>query len=93
MTPAGTPKGAAGILVLVQVLFGIHYFAAKLVLMEIPPRAWAGLRVGSAALMLIPLAFLISGRRAVPSAGDLARLAGLSIFGVVINQWAFVERL
>jgi drug/metabolite transporter (DMT)-like permease len=93
LTPAGTPKGAAGILVLVQVLFGIHYFAAKLVLMEIPPRAWAGLRVGSAALMLIPLAFLISGRRAVPSAGDLARLAGLSIFGVVINQWAFVEGL
>jgi len=93
LTRQGSRQGAAGILVLVQVIFGLHYFAAKLVLEEIPPRAWAGLRVGSAALMLLPLAFLISGRRALPTAGELARLAGLSIFGVVINQWAFVEGL
>jgi drug/metabolite transporter (DMT)-like permease len=93
LTRPGSRPGAAGILILVQVLFGIHYFAAKLVLAEIPPRAWAGLRVGSAALLLLPLAFLISGRRAVPAPGDLAKLAGLSIFGVVINQWAFVEGL
>ncbi len=77
----------------VQVLFGVHYFAAKIVLAEIPPLAWAGLRVAAAALFLLPLAFLISGRRAVPRPADLARLAGLSLLGVVINQWAFVEGL
>jgi len=85
--------GAAGLLVVVQLLFGVHYFAAKIVLEEIPPLAWAGLRVGAAALFLLPLAFLISGRRAVPKPQDLARLAGLALLGVVINQWAFVEGL
>ncbi|MCZ6746977.1 MAG: DMT family transporter [Acidobacteria bacterium] len=85
--------GAAGLLVVVQVLFGVHYFAAKIVLTEIPPLAWAGLRVTAAAVFLLPLAFLISGRRAVPKPADLARLAGLSLLGVVINQWAFVEGL
>jgi len=88
-----TQAGAAGLLVVVQVLFGVHYFAAKIVLAEIPPLAWAGLRVAAAALFLLPLAFLISGRRAVPRPADLARLAGLSLLGVVINQWAFVEGL
>ena len=88
-----TQAGATGLLVVVQVLFGVHYFAAKIVLAEIPPLAWAGLRVAAAALFLLPLAFLISGRRAVPRPADLARLAGLSLLGVVINQWAFVEGL
>lgn len=88
-----TQAGAAGLLLVVQVLFGVHYFAAKIVLAEIPPLAWAGLRVAAAALFLLPLAFLISGRRAVPRPADLARLAGLSLLGVVINQWAFVEGL
>lgn len=77
----------------VQVLFGVHYFAAKIVLAEIPPLAWAGLRVAAAALFLLPLAFLVSGHRAVPAPPDLARLAGLALLGVVINQWAFVEGL
>ena len=29
------------VLILVQIFFGLHYLAAKLVLEEIPPRLWA----------------------------------------------------
>jgi drug/metabolite transporter (DMT)-like permease len=80
-------------LVLVQVLFGVHYYAAKIVLMEVPPRAWALARVGTAALLLLPLALALAGRRAWPTGIDLARLAGLSVFGVIVNQLCFVEGL
>jgi drug/metabolite transporter (DMT)-like permease len=89
---AATPRVTAA-LILVQVLFGIHYYAAKVVLLEIPPRAWAFVRVAAAALLLLPLAVAFAGRRSLPRGADLARLAGLSVFGVVINQLCFVEGL
>lgn len=81
-----------GSLVLVQVFFGLHYLAAKILLENIPPRTWAVIRVaGGAIVLLIATRFL---RRPLPrSARDLAYLALLSIFGVVINQVCFVEGL
>jgi len=81
-----------GALVLVQVFFGIHYLAAKVLLEFIPPRTWAVLRAVSAALVLLAVARVL--RRPLPlGRGDLARLALFSIFGVIINQVCFVEGL
>jgi len=79
-------------LVAVQVLFGVHYFVAKVLLEFIPPRAWAVLRVTAAAGILFAVAAVF--RRKLPSApADLRRLAVFAIFGVVINQVCFVEGL
>ncbi len=79
-------------LLLVQLFFGLHYFAAKVVLMHLEPRAWAVLRVAGAAVVLLGAAMLL--RRPLPrSPGDLGRLAFFSIFGVVVNQVCFVEGL
>ncbi len=90
--PRGGRAAVSGALLLVQLFFGLHYLAAKLVLAEIPPRAWAGIRVVAAAAVLL---VLVSALR-VPlrfSRGDLGRLAAYSLFGVVINQVCFVEGL
>ena len=62
--PAATPRVTAA-LILVQILFGVHYYAAKVVLLEIPPRAWAFVRVAAAALLLLPLAVAFAGRRSL----------------------------
>ena len=79
-------------LTLIQVLFGIHYLAGKIVLREIPPRAWAVLRVAGSAVLLVVLTRLM--RRRFPVSGrDLALLAVFSLFGVSINQVCFVEGL
>ena len=81
-----------GSLVLIQVIFGLHYLAAKIVLSQIPPAAWALLRVSAAALLLALVARL-AGRRLPRSPAVLGRLALYAIFGVVINQLCFVEGL
>jgi len=79
-------------LVAVQVFFGFHYIAAKYIMTAIPPRAWATLRAGSAAVLL--MTFVLATRRRLPRAPrDLAALAFFSIFGVMINQVCFVEGL
>ncbi len=93
MTAVTDRMPVAGMLALVQVLFGIHYYAAKIVLAEIPPLAWATIRVTAAAAFLLPIALLVAGRRAIPTRGDLLRLAGLSVLGVIINQLCFVQGL
>jgi drug/metabolite transporter (DMT)-like permease len=81
-----------GALVLVQVLFGIHYLAAKILLVEIPPRTWAVLRVVAAGAVLWGI--VLARRTPLPrDPRDIARLALYSLFGVVINQVCFVEGL
>lgn len=79
-------------LTLIQVFFGLHYLAGKLVLKEIPPRAWAPLRVASAAALLLGMTVAL-GRRFPRAPKDLALLALFSLFGVAINQVCFVEGL
>lgn len=95
MTAATRPANAVTVyacLALVQVLFGLHYLAAKLLLEEIPPRAWALIRVAAAAAVLL-LASRLLGRRLPRSGPLLGRLALYSVLGVVINQLCFVEGL
>jgi drug/metabolite transporter (DMT)-like permease len=79
-------------LVAVQVFFGIHYLAAKVLLETIPPRVWAPLRVTGGAVILLVAARLL-GRAFPRGAADWGRLALFSIFGVVVNQICFVEGL
>ena len=79
-------------LLAIQVFFGIHYLAGKIVLAEIPPRAWAPLRVASAGVVL--LAIVLLARRRFPREPlNWAKLALFSVFGVAINQVCFVEGL
>ena len=95
MTPVGGRGGGRdvyGALILVQVFFGLHYLAAKIVLEEIPPAAWALIRVSSAALIMLLVA-RAWGRRLPREWPVLGRLALLSVIGVVINQLFFVEGL
>ena len=79
-------------LTVIQVLFGVHYLAGKIVLREIEPRAWAVLRVAGSAALLLALARLL--RRRFPFAPrELGLLALFSFFGVAVNQVCFVEGL
>lgn len=79
-------------LTLIQVFFGVHYLAGKIVLKEVPPRAWAAIRVASAALLLITAARVL-GRRFPRAPRDVGLLALFSFFGVTVNQICFVEGL
>lgn len=88
-TPAWLLYGSQ---VLVQVFFGLNYLAAKVLLEEIPPRVWAPMRAGSAAVLLLLLARLL-GRRFPTGWPTLGRLALFSVLGVVINQLCFAEGL
>ncbi|HNG93429.1 MAG TPA: hypothetical protein PLB32_11570, partial [Acidobacteriota bacterium] len=49
----GQMTGVYAALLAVQLFFGINYYASKVVLSEIPPQAWAGIRVTSAAVVLL----------------------------------------
>ncbi len=79
-------------LLLVQLLFAMHYVASKWLLGEIPARAWVALRVGGAAIFL-----LLFTRRWWPRYREirphLGRLILLSLFGVCLNQILFLEGL
>ena len=78
-------------LIAVQAIFGVHYIAAKVLLAEVPPPAWAVFRLGSATLLFAGV-YLARGGGAIPWR-EHGRLAVLALFGVVVNQICFVEGL
>lgn len=91
---AQAPRQNAGVLaalLLVQVFFGVHYLAAKRVMMEMSPLVYASLRAWGGAVLLLGLAMAL--RRPFPSREDAGRLALWAVLGVVINQICFVEGL
>lgn len=79
-------------LLTVQLLFAVHYVAAKHLLAYVSPPAWAALRVTGAAVVMLALTW-----RSWPSwPRDLrtwGQLGVLSVFGVILNQILFVEGL
>lgn len=80
-------------LIAVQIFFGLHYIAAKYVMTEIPPLAWATLRSSGAAALLMGYV-LLTRRGLLPrKPRDVASIAFYSLFGVIINQICFVEGL
>ena len=88
--PAPTRAVTAALLA-VQLLFGVHYLIARWVVDEIPPAAWAAVRVTSAAVILSGIA--LAGRRRWPRRSDLGMLAVCALFGVAANQVLFLEGL
>lgn len=76
---------------LVQAFFAVHYVVAKILLATIAPDAWAALRVMSAAAVLLAVYVIRGGAAIAPR--DLLKLAGLSFFGVALNQICFIEGL
>ncbi|HEY3176619.1 MAG TPA: DMT family transporter [Candidatus Polarisedimenticolia bacterium] len=80
-------------LITVQILFGLHYTAAKYIVGYIPPRAWAMIRIVPAAALLMLFVVATRRERLPRDPRDLAAIAFFSIFGVVINQICFVEGL
>ena len=86
----GTGPVILGLLA-VQLFFGVHYLAAKLVLDEMPPRGWAFCRIFFAALVLWGCVALF--RRPLPREPRVyVQLAIYALFGVVINQICFEQR-
>ena len=76
----------------IQIFFGVHYLAGKIVLHEIAPRAWATIRVVGSAALLVALARGL-GRTFPATRRDIGLLAVFSLFGIAINQVGFVEGL
>jgi drug/metabolite transporter (DMT)-like permease len=81
--------GVRSALLAIQLLFGVNYLAAKLVVSAAAPAAVALVRVGAAFLILLGCALV--GRRSLPSRGDILRLGFCALFGIVLNQALFLE--
>ncbi len=86
------PAAALIALLAVQVIFGVHYIAAKFVVSSIPPPAWATVRVICAALVLVTIDLMRNGKPKIPRA-DMLKIAVFSFFGVSFNQVLFTEGL
>lgn len=79
-------------LVLAQLLFGSLPVIGKVVLAVIPPIALVGIRTAITAAILIGIQ-AFRGRFWLKEKSDYWRFAGLSLFGVVINQFFFIGGL
>ncbi|KAF0247454.1 MAG: permease DMT superfamily [bacterium] len=77
----------------VQIFFGIHYFAAKEVLKEIPAPTWASLRVTLGAIVMLLLVLPRAKKNFPRSIKDFGLIFIYSVFGVAINQICFTEGL
>ena len=76
----------------VQGLFGSLPVIGKVVLAVMPPIALVGFRVGITALILVVVQ-AIRGRLWLRSRRDYLIMAGLSVFGVTLNQLLFIGGL
>jgi drug/metabolite transporter (DMT)-like permease len=79
------------VLIAVQLLFGINYLAAKVVVGAAAPAVVALVRVFLAFVILLGAALV--GRRRRPPRGDVLQLGFCALFGVVLNQALFLEGL
>lgn len=79
-------------LLVVQLTFGSLPVIGKVVLAVLPAVALVGFRVGVTALVLFVVQFY-RGRVWLQYSADYGRLAVLSLFGVIFNQYLFVGGL
>ena len=87
--PEGAERGRAlAALVVVQLLFGLHYSVAREVTAAIDPIAWTALRAAGGALLLA-LLLPLTGARWPRGPRVWARLAGLALLGITLNQLLF----
>jgi len=80
-------------LVLVSVLFGLNYVANKVVLDDVPARAWVFYRVAATTLLLLPFLLWRWRQRRWPDRRLWGWLLMAAILGVCVNQALFVEGL
>lgn len=78
-------------LALVQVVFGSLSVVGKVALPQVGPFVLVAVRTGCAALVLVALERWLVGRTL--TRGEWRTLAGLSLFGVVLNQLLFLTGL
>ena len=89
----GSSQKFYGVLLLVQLLFGIQYVASKYVLSALPPLVWASLRATAAAFLFGLTAYFLGKldpKRALQQAKPLIVFALLS---TAINQGCFLYGL
>ena len=89
--PPPSPPRILLALASVQVMFAVHYVAAKVVLATVPAPAWAALRVMAGAALFLGV-YVARGTRRL-AVRDHVELLGLAMLGIVINQICFVEGL
>lgn len=78
-------------LITVSVLFGAHFVFTKQILAAVPATSWVFFRIGTAMLLLVPLAICLRRQRGMPDFRTWVALAIASFFGVVLNQILFTE--
>src|SRR5262249_174128 len=80
------------VLILVSCLFGVNYVVGKYGLHFVGAGAWAMVRVLLTAICMAALAFP-KIRATPPTKQQWTTIAGLAVFGIIINQVAFAEGL
>lgn len=88
-------RRAQGVVALlaVQVFFGLFPLFGKLSMHAFAPRVVAGWRITVGASVLLLIAFVRHGRRALPEGRDLARLQVCALLGISLNQVLYLEGL
>ncbi|MBM3984192.1 MAG: DMT family transporter [Planctomycetes bacterium] len=81
------------LLLCVQLCFGVFPFLGKVAMDAFTPRGVLVWRLAAGSGVLMGLACWRHGRAAWPVRADLARLFGLALLGVIVNQLLFLEGL
>lgn len=81
------------LLITVQVCFAVFPIVGKIAMEAFAPGAVLVWRLGAGAAVLLLLAAWLHGARAWPGPRELLAIARLSLFGIAINQWLFLEGL
>ncbi len=86
------PAALYALILLMVAFWSGNYIAGKIALREFSPLLLAGLRIGFAGLMILPV---LPFRRSEPwpSASGVVRLLVLGILGVTLNQLFFIVGL
>lgn len=78
-------------LLFVQVLFGINYVTSKMIMNQIPVLVWASIRIVLAAAIMVLVALTLrKNSRPVFKGNYLKSIVVFAIFGVILNQTAFL---
>ncbi|MGQ0553981.1 MAG: DMT family transporter, partial [Planctomycetota bacterium] len=93
LEPRAVDPATRNLLLMVQVCFGVFPVLGKLALESFEPRALLVWRMAAGGLLLMGAAVWRHGRQCLLPPGDLAKLFGLSVLGVIANQLLFLEGL
>src|SRR5688500_16865208 len=75
---------------LAQVLFGINFIISKKIVALMDPLYWCFFRLILASIIIIPICFLLKRKPITLNRKNLTSLLILSLFGIILNQGAFL---